>query len=40
MVWGLYTLYGLYYAFTKGTGKAMAAELVPEAESRRSIWII
>ena len=31
MVWGLYTLYGLYYAFTKGTGKAMAAELVPEA---------
>lgn len=31
MVWGLYTLYGLYYAFTEGSGKAMVAELVPEA---------
>jgi len=31
MVWGLYLLYGLYYAFTEGSGKAMVAELVPEA---------
>ena len=31
MVWGLYMLYGLYYAFTEGSGKAMVAELVPEA---------
>lgn len=31
MVWGLYILYGLYYAFTEGAGKAMVAELVPEA---------
>jgi MFS family permease len=31
MVWGLYILYGLYYAFTEGSGKAMVAELVPEA---------
>ena len=31
MVWGLYMFYGLYYAFTEGAGKAMVAELVPEA---------
>jgi len=31
MVWGLYIFYGLYYAFTEGAGKAMVAELVPEA---------
>jgi MFS family permease len=31
MVWGLYLFYGLYYAFTEGAGKAMVAELVPEA---------
>lgn len=31
MIWGLYLLYGLYYAFTEGAGKAMVAELVPEA---------
>lgn len=31
MAWGFYLLYGLYYAFTEGAGKAMVAELVPEA---------
>jgi len=31
MIWGLYAFYGLYYAFTEGSGKAMVAELVPEA---------
>jgi MFS family permease len=31
MIWWLYILYGLYYAFTEGSGKAMVAELVPEA---------
>jgi MFS family permease len=30
MVWGLYGFYGLYYAFTEGSAKAMVAELVPE----------
>lgn len=31
LVWGLYALYGLYYALTEGAAKAMVAELVPEA---------
>ncbi len=31
MVWILYAFYGLYYAFTEGSAKAMIAELVPEA---------
>lgn len=30
MIWGLYALYGLYYAFTEGAGKALVAELVPD----------
>lgn len=30
MIWGLYSLYGLYYAFTEGSSKAMVAELVPQ----------
>ncbi len=30
LAWGFYILYGLYYAFTEGVGKAMVAELVPE----------
>ncbi|HMN15537.1 MAG TPA: MFS transporter [Bellilinea sp.] len=31
MIWVLYSFYGLYYAFTEGSAKAMVAELVPEA---------
>jgi len=31
MIWVLYAFYGLYYAFTEGSAKAMVAELVPEA---------
>lgn len=31
MIWILYSFYGLYYAFTEGSAKAMVAELVPEA---------
>jgi len=31
LVWGLYAFYGLYYALTEGSAKAMVAELVPEA---------
>jgi MFS family permease len=31
MIWGLYAFYGLYYAFTEGAGKALVAELVPDA---------
>ncbi len=30
MMWGLYAFYGLFYAFSEGTAKAMVAELVPE----------
>ena len=30
MVWPLYGLYGLFYALTEGSGKALVAELVPE----------
>ncbi len=30
MIWVLYGFYGLYYAFTEGSAKAMVAELVPE----------
>jgi MFS family permease len=30
MAWALYALYGLFYALTEGSGKAMVAELVPE----------
>lgn len=29
-IWVLYALYGLYYAFTEGAGKALVAELVPD----------
>jgi len=31
MVWFLYGAYGLFYALTEGAGKALVAELVPEA---------
>jgi len=31
MIWVLYAFYGLYYAFTEGSAKAMVAELVPES---------
>jgi len=31
MIWILYSFYGLYYAFTEGSAKALVAELVPEA---------
>ena len=31
MIWGLYAFYGLYYALTEGAGKALVAELVPDA---------
>lgn len=31
MIWVLYALYGLYYALTEGAGKALVAELVPDA---------
>jgi len=31
MIWIFYAFYGLYYAFTEGSSKAMVAELVPEA---------
>jgi len=31
MIWGLYAFYGLYYALTEGSGKALVAELVPDA---------
>jgi len=31
MIWGLYAVYGLFYAFTEGAGKALVAELVPDA---------
>lgn len=37
MAWILYAFYGLYYAFTEGSSKAMVAELVPEA-SRGSAY--
>ncbi len=30
LIWALYGFYGLYYAFTEGSAKAMVAELVPE----------
>jgi len=30
-IWVLYALYGLYYALTEGAGKALVAELVPDA---------
>lgn len=30
LIWPLYGFYGLYYAFTEGSAKAMVAELVPE----------
>lgn len=30
IIWILYSFYGLYYAFTEGSAKAMVAELVPE----------
>jgi len=31
MIYGLYALYGLFYALTEGSAKAMVAELVPAA---------
>ncbi len=31
MIWGLYALYGLFYALTEGSAKALVAELVPDA---------
>lgn len=31
MIYGFYALYGLFYALTEGSAKAMVAELVPEA---------
>ena len=31
-VWVLFALYGLYYAATEGTAKALVADLVPEAQ--------
>ena len=31
MIWVLYALYGLYYALTEGAGKALVAEIVPDA---------
>jgi MFS family permease len=31
MIYGLYALYGLFYALTEGSAKALVAELVPEA---------
>jgi MFS family permease len=30
-VWGLFAIYGLYYAATEGVAKALVADLVPEA---------
>jgi len=30
IIWVLYSFYGLYYAFTEGSAKALVAELVPE----------
>jgi len=30
-IWVLYAFYGLYYALTEGAGKALVAELVPDA---------
>jgi MFS family permease len=30
MIWGLYAFYGLFYAFTEGSGKALVAEIVPD----------
>jgi MFS family permease len=32
MIYGLYALYGLFYALTEGSAKALVAELVPEAK--------
>jgi MFS family permease len=31
MIWGLYAFYGLFYALTEGSAKALVAELVPDA---------
>ena len=31
MIWVLYAFYGLFYALTEGAGKALVAELVPDA---------
>ena len=31
MIWPLYAFYGLFYALTEGSGKALVAELVPSA---------
>lgn len=32
MIWALYAFYGFYYALTEGAGKALVAELVPDAQ--------
>lgn len=37
MVWVLFGVYGLYYAFTEGTAKALVADLVP-AEQRGTAY--
>jgi MFS family permease len=31
MIWGLFAFYGLFYALTEGSAKALVAELVPDA---------
>lgn len=33
-VWGLYALYGVFYAMTEGIGSALVADLVPESSKR------
>jgi MFS family permease len=37
IVWPLFALYGLYYAFTEGVLKAWIADLVP-SQSRASVF--
>lgn len=32
MIWGLFSLYGLFYALTEGAAKALVAELVSEKD--------
>ncbi|MDO9100058.1 MAG: MFS transporter [Caldisericota bacterium] len=33
-IWGLYALYGVFYAMTEGIGSALVADLVPESGKR------
>lgn len=35
-VWLIYTFYGVYYALTEGTARAMVADLVPQAQHGRA----